>query len=98
MITNLPHGLHPHLLGAPPPRDPRPALVESGLTGKRVVLIRVDERTGRSHYIRDHRAVSEVLAEPEGQRVVRVVDEATWYGGYGGATGNPWPAELVWVE
>lgn len=106
MVVNLRNRYTPHLVEPPPPRDPRPAALESRLAGKRVVLIEVDETTGRSRYTRDFRAASEVLVDPEdGRRVVHVIDEASWYGARSELTPESpnadfqrWPAELVWVE
>ncbi|HEX6446594.1 MAG TPA: hypothetical protein VF053_15975 [Streptosporangiales bacterium] len=95
----------PRIVQAPPARAPRPAVTEAGpIAGKRVVLISVDETTGRSQYLHDHRAVSEVLVDDAGRRVVRVVHEAAWYTADepfhpdGESRGTPWPAELVWLE
>lgn len=94
----------PRLVEAPPSHVPRPSVIEAGpLTGKRVILISVDEVTGRSRYLRDHRAISEVHVDDSGRRVVRVVHEAAWYShGHAVRTdsepGTPWPAELVWLE
>lgn len=94
----------PRLVEAPPVRPPRPSVSEPGpLVGRRVILVSVDETTGRSRYVHDHRAVSEVQVDDTGQRVVRVVHEAAWYtapefsNGSDGH-GTPWPAELVWLE
>lgn len=95
----------PRVVQAPPSHVPRPAVTEPGpLAGKRVILISVDEATGRSQYLHDHRAVSEVLVDDAGQRVVRVVHEAAWYAAGDPrhlapeSHGTPWPVELVWLE
>lgn len=94
----------PPLVEAPPAHAPRPAVSEPGeLVGRRVILIYVDEVTGSSRYLRDHRAVSEILPDETGGRVVRVVHEAAWYAApeFGDGSeerGTPWPAELVWIE
>ncbi|MBO0827256.1 MAG: hypothetical protein J2P24_05690 [Streptosporangiales bacterium] len=94
----------PGLVEARPTLAPRPCVTEAGpLTGKRVILISVDEVTGRSEYLRDHRAISEVLVDDSGKRVVRVVDEAASYPGAEPVRTDPepgtlWPAELVWLE
>lgn len=95
----------PRVVEAPPSRAPRPVVTEAGpIAGKRVILISVDEVTGRSRYLHDHRAISDIQLDESGRRVVRVVHEAAWYR----ATdpydtdpelrGTPWPAELVWLE
>lgn len=94
----------PRLVEAPPTHAPRPAVTEAGpLTGKRVILISVDEVTGRSRYLHDHRAISDVHVDESGRRVVRVLHEAAWYASADplrtdGERGTPWPAELVWLE
>lgn len=95
----------PPVVPAPPVSAPRPAVTEIGpVAGKRVILISVDEPTGRSEYLHDYRALSEVLVDDAGQRIVRVMHESAWYG-VGDAQypapesgGTPWPAELVWLE
>jgi hypothetical protein len=95
----------PRIVQAPPTHAPRPAATESGsLVGRRVILISVDETTGRSQYLHDHRAISDVLVDDAGQRIVRVVPEAAWYAASDtrrfepDGRGTPWPAELVWLE
>lgn len=89
---------------APPARAPRPVPFEATVFGRRMVLILVDDVTGRSRYLRDYRATSEVVTDGTGTRVVHVAPERDWYAwnlaSRDGDCPNSerWPAELVWAE
>lgn len=74
--------------------------------GQRVVLIKTDELSGRSHYLRNFRAATGFFVDAGGHRVIRVVAEADWptcrETCYPGVAHCPhsqgWPADRLWPD
>lgn len=81
--------------GAPPAREPKPALLVPALRGKRVILSRPDG------FRYDIRAVSQIYADEKGRDVVDVVSEEAYFKwmfiGERPQT-EAYPVRLVWVE
>ncbi len=81
--------------GVPPPRQPRPAVNEPTLVGKRVVL------STPEGFVYDMRAVSEVHTDGEGNLFVDILTEVEYYHQHDPElrrTPAQFPAHLVWVE
>lgn len=89
-MTELREGKYPYF-GVPPARQPRPALTEPALTGKRVIL------STPEGFVYDMRAASEVLTDGTGSATIMIATEIDWFGP-GDAATERWPAHLVWVE
>jgi hypothetical protein len=81
--------------GVPPARQPRPAVDEPTLVGKRVVL------STPSGFVYDARAVSELRTDGEGNLFIDVLTEPEYFhqdDPERRRSPSTWPAHLVWVE
>ena len=81
--------------GRPPARQPRPAVEEPALRGKRVIL------STPEGFIYDMRAVSEGHPDGQGRDVVDIMTEQDyfrwmWTGEF--SRSEPWSAHLVWID
>ena len=72
----------------------RSALAAKKITGHRVLLITIDEELGTAEYAYGYRAVSDVIADGNGQPTVQVAQDSSWDPHAERVT---WPAELVLV-
>ena len=85
---------HPYF-GVPPTRNPRPAMDEPALVGKRVIL------STPEGFVYDMRAVSRIHCDANGRKIVDIVSEEHYYRWM--FTKQPprseaFPALLIWVE
>lgn len=81
--------------GVPPTREPRPAVEEPALVGKRVVLSTPDG------FIYDMRAASEVRTDGQGGLTVDILTEQHYFEAELGVADHEsvkWPAHLVWID
>jgi hypothetical protein len=81
--------------GVPPTRDPRPALDEPALVGKRVIL------STPEGFVYDMRAVSRIYRDVNGRGIVDIVTDEhyhRWMFTRQPPTTEAFPAHLVWVE
>lgn len=94
-MTHEPGAKQYPFFGAPPARQPRPALEERALRGKRVILSMPDG------FVYDMRAASDIQRDDKGRAIVDIVSEEHYYRWMllkERPTRQVFPAALVWVE
>lgn len=99
-----------NLRGSFPPRrsaTPRSASSCDPPVGTRVVVVVIDETTGRADCRPGYRTVTGVELDPGGRPVVTVITDAQWRDWTNDAVtadparrpiGQKWPADLVWTR
>jgi hypothetical protein len=81
--------------GIPPSRQPRPAVEEPALTGKRVIL------STPEGFVHDMRATSELHTDGAGNLTVEILTELQFFEERVAGRDHDrvaWPAHLVWIE